>query len=143
MRTLLFFATPKTKDVERRPCPTKTHTYTLFSFSPFMDVSRHRYPFVILTPLFFVFFFLPLDTNRLRGESSFRLERLGTPPHEPSRVDIAILASLFAAQCAARCYRLIKSEITYFQKGLLGLYLVKKKTRKTPYIKEYLRTCQH
>jgi len=27
----------------------------------------------------------------------------------------------------ARCYRLIKSEITYFQKGLLGLYLGKKK----------------
>ena len=49
-------------------------------------------------------------------------------------------ASLFAAQCAARCYWLIKSEITYFQKGLLGLYLGKK-TPKKPYIKEYLRTC--
>ena len=33
------------------------------------------------------FFFLPLDTNRLRGESSFRPEPLGKPPYEPSRVD--------------------------------------------------------
>ena len=54
-----------------------------------MDVSRHRYPFVILVPLFFsVFFFLPLDTDRFRGESSFRPKPLRTPPHEPSRVDI-------------------------------------------------------
>ena len=37
---------------------------------------------------FFVFFFLPLDTNRLRGESSFRPEPLRKPPYEPSRVDI-------------------------------------------------------
>ena len=34
------------------------------------------------------FFFLPLDTNWLRGESIFRPEPLRTPPHEPSRVDI-------------------------------------------------------
>ena len=53
-----------------------------------MDVSRHRYPFVILIPLFFVFFFLSLDTSRLRGESSFRPEPLCKPPYEPSRVDI-------------------------------------------------------
>ena len=53
-----------------------------------MDVSRHWYPFVILIPLFFVFFFLPLDTNRLGSESSFRPERLRKPPYEPSRVDI-------------------------------------------------------
>ena len=33
MGTSLFFATPRTKDVERRPCPTNTHTFTLFSFS--------------------------------------------------------------------------------------------------------------
>ena len=37
---------------------------------------------------FFVFFFLPLDTNRLWGESSFRPEPLRKPPYEPSRVDI-------------------------------------------------------
>ena len=37
---------------------------------------------------FYRFFFLPLDTNWLRGESSFRPEPLRTPPHEPSRVDI-------------------------------------------------------
>ena len=36
----------------------------------------------------FLSFFLSLDTNRLRGESSFRPEPLRTPPHEPSRVDI-------------------------------------------------------
>ena len=36
----------------------------------------------------FVFFFLPLDTNRLRGESSFRPESLRKPPYEPSSVDI-------------------------------------------------------
>ena len=34
---------------------------------------------------------------------------------------------MFVAQCAARCYRLIESEITCLQKGLLGLYLGKKK----------------
>ena len=43
----------------------KLQTHTLFPFSHFMDVSRHRYPFVIFIPLFFVFFFFPLDTNRL------------------------------------------------------------------------------
>ena len=31
MGTSLLFATPRTKDVERRPCPTNTHTYTLYS----------------------------------------------------------------------------------------------------------------
>ena len=33
MGTSLFFATPRTKDVEPRPCPTNTHTYTLYSSS--------------------------------------------------------------------------------------------------------------
>ena len=33
MGTSLLFVTPRTKDVERRPCPTNTHTYTLFSSS--------------------------------------------------------------------------------------------------------------
>ena len=66
----------------------RIHTYTLYIIPAFMDVSRHRYPFMILIPLFFVFFFLPLDTNRLRGESSFRPEPLRKPAYEPSRVDI-------------------------------------------------------
>ena len=65
-----------------------THIYFIF-LPAFMDVSRHRYPFVILISLFFFcLFLLSLDTNRLRGESSFRPEPLRTPPHEPSRVDI-------------------------------------------------------
>ena len=55
-----------------------------------MDVSRHRYPFVILIPLFFVFFFLPLDTNRLRGEISFRPEPLRKPPYESSNFIITL-----------------------------------------------------
>ena len=65
MGTSLFFATPRTKDVERRPCPTNTHTYTLFPFSDFMDVSRHRCPFVILIPLFYFSFsvFLWIQTG--------------------------------------------------------------------------------
>ena len=33
MGTSLFFASPRKKDVERRPCPTNTHTYTLYSSS--------------------------------------------------------------------------------------------------------------
>ena len=37
---------------------------------------------------FSVSFFLPLDTNGLRGESSCRPEPLRKPPYEPSRVDI-------------------------------------------------------
>jgi len=54
MGTSLFFAIPTgTKDVERRPYPTNTHTYILFSFS---FHGRLRYPFVILIPLFFCLF---------------------------------------------------------------------------------------
>ena len=66
----------------------RIHTHTFYFLPAFMDVSRHRYPFVILIPLFFVFFFLSLDANRLRGESSFRPEPLCKPPYEPSLVDI-------------------------------------------------------
>ena len=60
-----------------RPCPTNTHT-SLATDIPLLSSSH----------CFFVFFFLPLDTNRLRGKSSFRLEPLRTPPYEPSRLDI-------------------------------------------------------
>ena len=52
-----------------------------------MDVSHH----ILLwssSHCFFVFFFLPLDTKRLRGESSFRPDSLRTPSDEPSRVEI-------------------------------------------------------
>ena len=52
-----------------------------------MDASRHRYPFVILIPLFFLLF-LSAFGYRFRGESRFRSEPLGTPPHEPSLFDI-------------------------------------------------------
>ena len=38
--------------------------------------------------VFFFFFSLPLDTNRLRGESSFRPEPPRHQPQEPSHVDI-------------------------------------------------------
>ena len=61
-------------------CLRRIRTHTLYILPAFMDVSRYRYPFVILIPPFFVFFFLPLDTNRLRCESSFRPETLPKPP---------------------------------------------------------------
>ena len=57
----------------------RIHTHTLYILPAFMDDSGHRYPFVILIPLFFVFFFLPLNTKRLRGESTFRPEPLRKP----------------------------------------------------------------
>ena len=53
-----------------------------------MDVSRHRYPFVILIPLF-----LSLFLSSFRYKLASRRKQLSsraacTPPHEPSRVDI-------------------------------------------------------
>ena len=85
MGTSLFFATPRTKDVERRP---HTHTYTLYS-SSFHGRLSPQISFCDPHPtVFFVFFFLPLDTNRLRGESSFRPEPLRKLSYEPSRVDV-------------------------------------------------------
>ena len=88
MGTSLFFSTPRTKDAERRPCPTNTHTYTLYS-SSFHGRLSPQISFCDPHPtVFSVFFFLPLDTNRLRGESNFRPEPLRKPPYEPSRVDI-------------------------------------------------------
>ena len=88
MGNSLFFETPRTKDVERRPLPTNTHTYTIYS-SSFHGRLSPQISFCDPHPtFFFVFFFLPLDTNRLRGESSFRPEPLRKPPYEPSRVDI-------------------------------------------------------
>ena len=86
MGTSLLSATPRTKDVEHGRVR-QIHTYfTFFQLSwtsPATDIllwsSSH---------CFFVFFFLPLDTNRLRGESSFRPEPLRKPPYEPSHIDI-------------------------------------------------------
>ena len=82
MGTSLFFATPRKKDVERRPCPTNTHTYTLYS-SSFHGRLSPQISFCdpYATVFFFAFFFLPLDTNRLRGESSLRPEPLRKPPY--------------------------------------------------------------
>ena len=85
MATSLFFATPRTKDVDRNPCPTNAQTYTLYS-SSFHGRLSPQISFCDPHPT--VFFFLPLDTNRLRGEISFRPEPLRKPPYEPSRVDI-------------------------------------------------------
>ena len=60
------------------------HTHALYCLQGFMDVSRHRYLFCDPHPaVFFFFFFLPLDTNRLRGESSFRPE---PPQHRPKNL---------------------------------------------------------
>ena len=67
------------------------HTYTLHFPPAVINISHHRYPSVILIPLFLCLFSLPLDTNRLRGESSIRPEPLRTPPHGPSRVNIQFL----------------------------------------------------
>ena len=79
---------PRKKDVERRPCPTNTHTYTLYSSSFHGRLSSQILLLWSSSHCFFVFFFLPLDSNRLRGESSFRPEPLRKSPYEPSRVDI-------------------------------------------------------
>ena len=59
MGTSLFFATPRTKDVERRPCLTNTHTYTLYSssfhgyFSPQISCCD-PHPTVFLSSSFFL-----------------------------------------------------------------------------------------
>ena len=86
MGTSLFFAT-RTKDIERRPRPTNTHTYALFSSSFHGRLS----PQISFCDFLSFSYFLPLDTNRLRGESRFRPEPLRTPHPKPSRVDIQFL----------------------------------------------------
>ena len=74
----------------------RIHTHTLYFLPAFKDVSRNRYPFVILVPLFFfsVFSFLSLDTNRLRCEISFLPEPLRKPLYEPSCVNIEFYYNL-------------------------------------------------
>ena len=69
----------------------RIHTHTLHFPPAFVNISRHSYPSVILIPLFLCLFVSTFDTNRLRGESSFRPEPIRTPPHGPSRVDIQFL----------------------------------------------------
>ena len=88
MRTSLFFAILRPKDVERRPCPTNTHIYILFSFSHFMDVSCHRYPFVILIRLFFCLFISSFGYKAASKRKQLSSRALRTPPHEPSRVEL-------------------------------------------------------
>ena len=54
-----------------------------------MDVSRHRYPFVILIPLFFFsfYFFLWIRTG-FEAKAAFVPSHFLRPPYEASRVDI-------------------------------------------------------
>ena len=61
MGTLLFFANPRTKDVERRPCPTNTHTYTLYS-SSFLGRLSPQISFCDPHPTVFFFFGLFLSS---------------------------------------------------------------------------------
>ena len=87
MGTSLFFTTPRTKDVERRPCPTNTHI--LYFLPAFMDVSRHRYPFVIPIPLFFCLFLSSFGYKPAsrRKQISYRAESCTSlrtfPPRHP------------------------------------------------------------
>jgi len=43
MGTSLFFPTPRTKDVERRPCPTEEYTHIHFIFFQFSWTSLATY----------------------------------------------------------------------------------------------------
>ena len=93
MGTSLFFATPRTKDAERRPCPTNTHVHFIFFQLSWTSLATDIFLWSS-SHYFFVFFFLPLDTNWLRGESNFRPEPHRKPPCEPSRVDIQFYYNL-------------------------------------------------
>ena len=53
-----------------------------------MDVSRHRYPFVILIPLFFCLFLSSLGYEPASRRKQLSSRTLCKPPYEPSRVDI-------------------------------------------------------
>ena len=86
MGTSLLSATPRTQDVEHGRAR-QIHTYFTFFQLSWTSLATD----ILLwssSHCFFVFLFLPLDTNQLRGESSFRPEPLRKPPYEPSRVDI-------------------------------------------------------
>ena len=88
MGTSLFFATPRTKDAERRACPTNTHTHTLFSSSLHGRLSP-RISFCDPHPtVFFCLFLSSFGYKPASRKSSFRPEQLRKPPYEPSRVDI-------------------------------------------------------
>ena len=96
MANSLSFATPRTKDVERRPCRTNTHTYTLFSssfhgrFSPQISFCDPR-----PTALLSFSFFLWMETG-FEAKSAFvpsRFVNLPTP-YEPSCIDIQFYYNL-------------------------------------------------
>ena len=61
----------------------RIHTHTLYILPAFLDVSRHRYPFVILIPPFFFFwsfsFFLWIQTG-LEAKAAFDPSRLVNLP---------------------------------------------------------------
>ena len=80
MGTSLFFATPRPKDVERRLCPTNTHTYTLFS-SSFYGRFSPQISFCDPHPTVFLSFSFFLWVQTVP-------EPLLKPPYEPSCVDI-------------------------------------------------------
>ena len=67
---------------------TNTHTYTLYSSSFHGRLSPHISFCDPHLTVFFVAFFLPLDTTGLRGESSCRPDPLHKPLYEPSHIDI-------------------------------------------------------
>ena len=71
------------KMLSEKPCPTNTHSYTLFSFS-FHGLFSPQIYFCDPHPTVC----LSLDTNRLRGKISFLPEPLRKPRYEPSYVDI-------------------------------------------------------
>ena len=76
MGTSLFFATPRTKDVERRPCPTNTHTYTLYSSSFHGRLSPQisffdPHPTVFLSFSFFLWIQTGFEAKAAFGPSRF------------------------------------------------------------------------
>jgi len=56
MGTSLFFAIPTGQKMLSEGRRRRIHTHTFYFPPAFMDISRHRYPFVILIPLLFCLF---------------------------------------------------------------------------------------
>ena len=89
MGTSLFFASPRKKDVERRPCPTNTHTYTLYSSSFHGRLSPQisfcdPYPTVSLSFSLFLWIQTGFEAKAAYDPSHF----VNLPTYEPSLVDI-------------------------------------------------------
>ena len=119
--TPLLVASPRTKDVERRPCLTNIHTYTSLSSSCYERLLP-QISFCDPHPTVF-FFCLPLDTNWLWGESSFCPEPLCTPPHgtfsHRHPISQLILKNIhtYTTRIAQRWSSIL---FTRFQQGLLA-----------------------